>query len=262
MGCAAGSGAPLDWIRLRISRTQRQPGEVEGAATPDVRKHLERALDRACIRGQPLLDTGAGPQHLGGQTRLLGVDVVSKRCACHRLPTRLAWQVDDPEREVSRVSFLMCPFSVRVLVSASTTPCLRSDVLLASLRFVGVSGAELSAPDAFAAFAIAFWAGAVFPITGSGLGVVDAVLIAMLVELGSASDDALVAAALLWRVFYSGPNGAARRDHARALPQGEPRRARTRGFRDATGMSSALSGSARDRRPFFRLAIPPARGAS
>ena len=76
-------------------------------------------------------------------------------------------------------------------------------ILLASLRFVGVSSAELSAPDAFAAFAIAFWAGALFPITGSGLGVVDAVLIAMLVELGSASDDALVAAALLWRVFYS-----------------------------------------------------------
>ena len=76
-------------------------------------------------------------------------------------------------------------------------------ILLASLRFVGVSSAELSAADAFAAFAIAFWAGAVFPITGSGLGVVDAVLIAMLIELSSASDDALVAAALLWRVFYS-----------------------------------------------------------
>ena len=76
-------------------------------------------------------------------------------------------------------------------------------ILLASLRFVGVSSAELSAADAFAAFAIAFWAGAVFPITGSGLGVVDAVLIAMLVELGTADDDALVAAALLWRVFYS-----------------------------------------------------------
>jgi uncharacterized membrane protein YbhN (UPF0104 family) len=43
----------------------------------------------------------------------------------------------------------------------------------------------------------------VFPITGSGLGVVDAVIIAKLVELGSASDDALLAAALLWRVFYS-----------------------------------------------------------
>jgi uncharacterized membrane protein YbhN (UPF0104 family) len=76
-------------------------------------------------------------------------------------------------------------------------------ILLASVRFVGVSSAELSALDVFAAFAIAFWAGAVFPVTGSGLGVVDAVLIAMLIELGSASDDALLAAALLWRVFYS-----------------------------------------------------------
>jgi uncharacterized membrane protein YbhN (UPF0104 family) len=76
-------------------------------------------------------------------------------------------------------------------------------ILLAALRFVGVSGSELPAADAFAAFAIAFWAGAVFPITGSGLGVVDAVLIAALIELSSASDDALVAAALLWRVFYS-----------------------------------------------------------
>ncbi len=76
-------------------------------------------------------------------------------------------------------------------------------ILLASLRFVGVTSAELSAPDAFAAFAIAFWAGAVIPITGSGLGVVDAVLVAMLFELSGASDDALVAAALLWRVFYS-----------------------------------------------------------
>jgi uncharacterized membrane protein YbhN (UPF0104 family) len=76
-------------------------------------------------------------------------------------------------------------------------------ILLAALRFVGVSAPELSAADAFAAFAVAFWAGAVFPITGSGLGVVDAVLIAMLIELGSADDDALLAAALLWRVFYS-----------------------------------------------------------
>ena len=76
-------------------------------------------------------------------------------------------------------------------------------ILLASLRFVGISSAELSAPEAFAAFAIAFWAGAVFPITGSGLGVVDAVLATMLIELSGASDDALLAAVLLWRVFYS-----------------------------------------------------------
>ena len=42
-----------------------------------------------------------------------------------------------------------------------------------------------------------------FPITGSGLGVVDAILIAALIELSSVADDVLVAAALLWRVFYS-----------------------------------------------------------
>ena len=66
-----------------------------------------------------------------------------------------------------------------------------------------MTDAGLSSPDAFAAFAIAFWAGAVIPVTGSGLGVVDAVLVAMLFELSGASDDALVAAALLWRVFYS-----------------------------------------------------------
>ncbi len=76
-------------------------------------------------------------------------------------------------------------------------------ILLAALRFVGASGSELSAVEAFAAFAIAFWAGAMFPITGSGLGVVDAVLIAALIELSSAPDDVLVAAAVLWRVFYS-----------------------------------------------------------
>jgi uncharacterized membrane protein YbhN (UPF0104 family) len=38
---------------------------------------------------------------------------------------------------------------------------------------------------------------------GSGLGVVDAVLIVALIELSSVSDDLLVAAALVWRVFYS-----------------------------------------------------------
>jgi uncharacterized membrane protein YbhN (UPF0104 family) len=76
-------------------------------------------------------------------------------------------------------------------------------ILLAALRFVGVSSFELSASEAFAAFAIAFWAGAVVPITGSGLGIVDGVLIALLIEFGGADDDVLVAAALLWRVFYS-----------------------------------------------------------
>ena len=75
-------------------------------------------------------------------------------------------------------------------------------ILLAALRFVGVSGAEFSAADAFAAFAIAFWAGAVFPITGSGLGVVDAVSWPAH-RAERRLRRPLVAAALLWRVFYS-----------------------------------------------------------
>lgn len=98
-------------------------------------------------------------------------------------------------------------------------------ILLAALRFVGVSATELPAAEAFAAFAIAFWAGAVFPITGSGLGVVDAVLFAMLIELGSASDDTLLAAALLWRVFYTAlplPLGAIALSRYRKANPGAP----------------------------------------
>jgi uncharacterized membrane protein YbhN (UPF0104 family) len=76
-------------------------------------------------------------------------------------------------------------------------------ILLAAVRFVGISQQELPAVEIFAAFALAFWAGAVIPITGSGLGIVDAVLIGTLATQTSASNSAVVAAALLWRVFYS-----------------------------------------------------------
>ena len=88
-------------------------------------------------------------------------------------------------------------------IGVAANLCLTYFILLAALRYVGVSESELPAADAFAAFALAFWAGAVLPVTGSGLGVVDAVLIAALIELSGASDDVLVAAALLWRFFYS-----------------------------------------------------------
>ena len=107
-------------------------------------------------------------------------------------------------------------------------------ILLASLRFVGVSSGQLTAPDAFAAFAVAFWAGAVIPITGSGLGVVDAVLMTMLIESSTASDDALVAAALLWRVFYS----------VAILPLGAITFSR---FRSATGSDGAAVAQPRSR---------------
>ena len=46
----------------------------------------------ACQRSTPR----TGPQHLGGQTRLLGVDVVPERRARHCLPARLPRQIDDP----------------------------------------------------------------------------------------------------------------------------------------------------------------------
>jgi uncharacterized protein (TIRG00374 family) len=76
-------------------------------------------------------------------------------------------------------------------------------LLVACLRFVGVDSSTLSATAIFAAFAVAFFAGTVIPITGSGLGVVDVVMISALQASGSADVNVIVAAVVLWRVFYS-----------------------------------------------------------
>jgi uncharacterized protein (TIRG00374 family) len=75
-------------------------------------------------------------------------------------------------------------------------------MLLASVRFVGLSNGEISWVLIFAVFAVSFFAGVVFPITGSGLGTVDAVMISTLSTL-SGNGDLSAAAAFLWRVFYS-----------------------------------------------------------
>lgn len=75
-------------------------------------------------------------------------------------------------------------------------------MLLACVRFVGLSNAEISWVLIFAVFAVSFFAGVVFPITGSGLGTVDAVMISTLSTL-SGNGDLSAAAAFLWRVFYS-----------------------------------------------------------
>jgi uncharacterized protein (TIRG00374 family) len=75
-------------------------------------------------------------------------------------------------------------------------------ILLASVRFVGLSNGEISWVLIFAVFAVSFFAGVVFPITGSGLGTVDAVMISTLSTL-SGSGDLSAAAAFLWRAFYS-----------------------------------------------------------
>lgn len=76
-------------------------------------------------------------------------------------------------------------------------------ILVASLRFVGIEQDELGLALIFAAFAAAFFAGVVIPITGSGLGVVDVVLVSAIQASTSADVNVIVAAVVLWRVFYS-----------------------------------------------------------
>ncbi|MDH3752725.1 MAG: lysylphosphatidylglycerol synthase domain-containing protein [Acidimicrobiia bacterium] len=78
-------------------------------------------------------------------------------------------------------------------------------ILVASLRFVGIEQSQLGLAAIFAAFAVAFFAGVVIPLTGSGLGVVDVVMISTLSAstTGSVDVNVIVAAVVLWRVFYS-----------------------------------------------------------
>ena len=78
-------------------------------------------------------------------------------------------------------------------------------ILVASLRFVGVGSADLGLAPIFAAFAVSFFAGVVIPITGSGLGIVDVVMISALQSsvAGDVDVNVIVAAVVLWRVFYS-----------------------------------------------------------
>jgi uncharacterized membrane protein YbhN (UPF0104 family) len=77
-------------------------------------------------------------------------------------------------------------------------------ILVASLRAVGVERSELGLVLIFASFAAAFFAGVVIPITGSGLGVVDVVMISALSAsaTGGVDENVIVAAVVLWRLFY------------------------------------------------------------
>jgi uncharacterized protein (TIRG00374 family) len=77
-------------------------------------------------------------------------------------------------------------------------------ILVASLRAVGIESSQLSLVVIFASFAVAFFAGVVIPITGSGLGVVDIVMISALSAsaTGGVDENVIVAAVVLWRLFY------------------------------------------------------------
>lgn len=82
-------------------------------------------------------------------------------------------------------------------VAAQMAPLL---VLWAALEGLGVTRAELSLVELFAAFSVALVLTA-FPITPGGLGTVDAALIALLIAFGVDSSTA-VAADLLWRLGW------------------------------------------------------------
>lgn len=77
-------------------------------------------------------------------------------------------------------------------------------ILVASLRAVGIESTSLGLAVIFACFSVAFFAGVVIPITGSGLGVVDVVMVSALSAstTGSVDVNIIVAAVVLWRLFY------------------------------------------------------------
>jgi len=77
-------------------------------------------------------------------------------------------------------------------------------LLVVSLRFVGLSQSDISASQIFAALAVGFFAGAVLPLTSSGLGTVDAIIISALTAMAGDSNSSLCAAGeFVWRIFYS-----------------------------------------------------------
>jgi uncharacterized membrane protein YbhN (UPF0104 family) len=75
-------------------------------------------------------------------------------------------------------------------------------LMVVSLRFVGLSAEEMPASQIFAALALGFFAGTVLPVTSSGLGTVDGIIIAALSAM-SGNNDLSAAGKFVWRIFYS-----------------------------------------------------------
>jgi putative heme transporter len=99
-------------------------------------------------------------------------------------------------KETFSADFPRSAFALLCLVFADAT------VLLTSLRFVGVSSAELSAIEVYAAFLCAY-PFTVFPFMG--LGIVDAILLATIVDVaGAQAEPAAVAGLIVWRTYTLG----------------------------------------------------------
>ncbi|MGI9611264.1 MAG: lysylphosphatidylglycerol synthase domain-containing protein [Acidimicrobiales bacterium] len=77
-------------------------------------------------------------------------------------------------------------------------------ILIVSLRSVGIESSDIGLANTFASFAVAFFAGVVIPITGSGLGLVDIVMVSALSAsaVGTIDVNVIVAAVVIWRLFY------------------------------------------------------------
>jgi uncharacterized protein (TIRG00374 family) len=75
-------------------------------------------------------------------------------------------------------------------------------MFFAAVRFVGLGSDEVGWAQIFAVFAAALFSAVVIPITGNGIGTVDAVMIPALSTL-TGGGDLPAAATFLWRAFYS-----------------------------------------------------------
>jgi uncharacterized membrane protein YbhN (UPF0104 family) len=75
-------------------------------------------------------------------------------------------------------------------------------MLLAAIRFLGVSTSDVPTVVIFASFAAAFLAGTLIPISAGGIGVVDIVMVTSIVKTTGVDNDVIVAAVLVWRIFY------------------------------------------------------------
>ena len=111
-----------------------------------------------------------------------------------------AWAADFRGRVVDRVPWAL-PRSVLALVAMVVVD---ATLIVASLRFVGVTTSEVPAIEVLVAFLVAYPL-TLFPF--SGLGILDAVVVATLLAIEAGADEAeLVAGFVIWRtITIAGP---------------------------------------------------------
>ncbi|SKB04008.1 lysylphosphatidylglycerol synthase domain-containing protein [Aeromicrobium choanae] len=111
-----------------------------------------------------------------------------------------AWAADFRGRVVDRVPWAL-PRSVLALVAMVVVD---AALIVASLRFVGVTASEVPAIEVLVAFLVAYPL-TLFPF--SGLGILDAVVVATLLAIEAGANEAeLVAGFVIWRtITIAGP---------------------------------------------------------